>query len=644
MTNLITKALRVKTNYIIICNNPSDKKNFDLCLRYINGIVNILSKHEKIMVIGNSNTAEIVSNFTNDTEKLLSGIKLISYKASSVIGIYPWAKKEEKNLKSALEIAFANIDSTRENVVMVITDELSKDDKQSKDLITSMTTKGIKFYNIGVGISKENMDEFFVQQRNYIFQNYLEFSDKIKELVPQTIHNPIGFSVSPTKNSIQKSSKDFSITFSIFSKINKPFLPNGVIINFEENEYYFPYKVENEVSFDRNPCELQVILKVKDNCDMNEFPNFIKFNMEVNKIKYNYKLSIPFFWLSEDYVTDFPINIYVDGVIGHGKSSVLNLLFNLFTTGKIDYTFFYSSKQTGHTTKGIHFNPIHQILEIKNKMDKIQMYEEIINKIKINLVDKAGITSSNNLLDYSLAVEGKYHPGDYIKENCPMEMYKCHAVIFVCSMNIVSNYNEVQLIKKKINECSNNIQPILVVTHSDHHSEKDQLRIKKEIMEKLPVQGDNIFYVVPYINDITVRNSSKDSVGWRILKKALDISKATLKQEIKKNSFLLPDQNSQESSSISSPIQSNVTSPDKAANEKPQNIFTISVDRGGVCNNFKVARNTKIGEFYETVSKNLNITSKFSILDSDKCCFDLNLTFNDLINENQTNLFIKEFD
>ncbi|EGC34392.1 hypothetical protein DICPUDRAFT_79845 [Dictyostelium purpureum] len=610
MTELITKPLRVKTNYIILCNNPSSKSNFDMCVQYINGIVNILSKHEKIMVIGYSDTAEIVSNFTNDTEKLLSEIKL---------------KK-----------AFANIDSTRENVVMIIADSPSKDHKESKNLISSMISRGIRFFNIGVGsFTKMKMDEIFVHQRNYFFPDYLQFTDNIKALVPRTIHNPIGFSVTPTKKLIQKSSKDFSITFSIFSPKNESFLSNQVEIEFDENEYYFGNLVTNEVPFNRDPCNLEVVLSVKPNFDMKQFPSYIKFHIKVIDKIYNYKLSSSLIWLSEDCITDFPINIFVDGVIGHGKSSVLNLLFNLFTTGAIDYGVFFSSRHTSHTTTGISFNSIHKILEIKKKMDNHPIYEELMKKIKITLVDKAGISSSNNLLNYSLAVEGKYHPDHDLKEKCSMEKYMAHAFIFVCSMNINTNLSELEQLNKKLLECiSVRIQPILVVTHSDHYPEEVQLKIKKEIIEKLPVERNNIFYVVPYLNETPKRKSTKDSVGWSILKKAVDVAKQTIRTQMienKKNYSPTPEQNGQGSS------------PDSAANEKLQIPLVVSVYRGDIVEKFRVSPKTNISDFYDTVEKKFNITSKFSILDSEQCCIDDHSTMGQIFFENQIDLYLKEY-
>ncbi|EGC29537.1 hypothetical protein DICPUDRAFT_158870 [Dictyostelium purpureum] len=463
----------------------------------------------------------------------------------------------------------------------------------------------------------------------HVYENSSKLTEYIKEITKNKIEIPVLHKISVANQTIQTSKDDLSISFKIFLNSNEhAFKENEIEIEILPNDYYYGQKVIVPNKVDCNtPYIAHLVLRVANNSSKYDLPSKIYFKIKVKEQVFDGFFTLDLVWFAGDFETFKPINIWVEGLMGNGKSSVLNMLLNLFTSKPQIYNYFISSNFQNHVTKKITFNKIANILDVFKARAStwLPLYDTIKDKIKITLVDKPGITNTDANINYLLASKGAYHNNtlkdQMVASTEEKKEYECHAVIFVVSLaEIVANKTEMELIKKKTEEVIDkvNIQPILAVTFSDNFNETELEAAKRQLSQSgLNVAKENIFFVHPYINNETKRNIEKDIEAFKLLTCAVDVCIQTQFQKEMdssdtKKSHLVGEDNkvppTLNGASASSPSNEPVT-------KKP---FIITITHEGKDFKLKIPQKYTVSDLYGMAKKKFSIKEDFSLNDEDE--------------------------
>ncbi|KAN0030633.1 hypothetical protein ACTA71_009273 [Dictyostelium dimigraforme] len=526
---LLSLLISKKCSFSILVDSSAsiDVETFNSVVICVCGLVSKLPQ-SFIQIINFSSTAEMVSHFKKDKvlleEEINKGLKRLGGGTNLDIGL----KLVQKKIN-----LLAN-DS--DHIVIIITDGDPSD--IPTQTIKEMILNKIEFFGIGVGsVSKPKFQRLLPGQKVIVYESFRQLCETIEKITPSNIEIPFDYRIKSLNNKIQRSTDSLLLEFIITPSSNIGlFEPNTINIKILPNDYYLGFEVlvHRKVTMD-SPFKANIKLNVKNNVQTNPLPECIFFEVYVRNEKYFGCFFVDFSWFSGDFKYTENVNIFYEGMMGNGKTSMINLTFNLFTSNLIIDNHFLTARSSNHVTTSVEFNPISAILDSKTRDENfLPIYQDIIDNIKIVVVDKPGMTSTDAQLSCYLASLGCYSPGtsiEYETDGKRDSLFECHSYIFVISLGTFASENQdKEIISKKIIECTEaKIQPVLAITFCDNFT-KDQIESTKEKVFELPVEKENVFFITPYIDNELKRDPSKDLLGWRLLKRAFEIGKNTIEQ------------------------------------------------------------------------------------------------------------------
>ncbi|EGG20744.1 hypothetical protein DFA_00607 [Cavenderia fasciculata] len=220
-----------------------------------------------------------------------------------------------------------------------------------------------------------------------------------------------------------------------------------------------------------------------------------------------------------------PFSVVVDGVVGSGKSSLNNGLLNVFTCGNVSYPFFTSKSTDSHGTEFFHFYPICVYVN-KYAIFKTALAIDIIKKLKLVLIDKKGITATDNRVGYLDIFEGRYRPNDIKRYSEQDARYSAQVCIYVATARSFLDASVLGIIQSKLRELvSIKAQPILAVTTCDTLTAAEVERIKAIILSMGIVSEHNIMYMSNYIDENPERDIDRDYNNLALLLRAKSVAK-----------------------------------------------------------------------------------------------------------------------
>ncbi|KAN0045424.1 hypothetical protein ACTA71_005802 [Dictyostelium dimigraforme] len=504
--------------------------NFEKVKLALKRIIEELPGNVNIEIIAFSTTPRLISILKSNKKSLLDDIEnKLKYDDG---GTY---------LNEALKMGektITNFCSNQKNYFVLLTDGVPSDDPRS--MINRLILKSVDFIILAIGMEskKEALNSLFPGQKLFMLETFSSLNKCVSTLIPSYLSNPFSIKIYPEKKKIQKSSEDFCVCFELSSIFPKDeFLENEITIIVNENKYYSGYEVKvGQITSEVSPSKTTVRLKVK--CPHEILPSHIEFEIKVKGVLFHGHFDLMFAWFAGDVITRNPINIWVDGMAGHGKSSILNLLLNCLSLNFNIEEFLLVAIGRDHVTTEIRFQSVAHLLinKIINQSgissELIDFYKNIIKSLKIVFVDKPGMDKNKGSISYTHAINGQYsnkqNLKDLIAAGEPKSLQECHAVLFVISIGLLDDEVDLELMKGKIKELVEaKIKPIIVVTFCDTYSPEDVEIMKKKMEEKLRVEKNNIFYLTPYINGQKQRDSTKDRDGWLVLKSIVDVANRT---------------------------------------------------------------------------------------------------------------------
>ncbi|KAM9956245.1 hypothetical protein ACTFIR_002956 [Dictyostelium discoideum] len=670
---LLTWLVSKKCSFTILVDSSGsiNEPTFNLVKICVSSLVCKLPQ-SFIQIINFSNNAHVVSEFKKDKKIIEEEIQ----KNLKRLG-------EDTNFILGLELAHEKIKELPDDsnhVIIFITDGHPSDNPST--IIKDIIIKKIEFFGIGVGsVSKSGFEILFPGQHILIYKSYSDLCDSIEKITPSNVEIPFEYRIKPSENKIQKSSDPLLIDFIIIPSSNKKsFEANEISIKILANDYYLGYEVlvDKQVDF-QNPFTARLILNLKNNSTTKSLPESIFFEVNIKKEPYIGYFHLDLSWFCADLKYPENINIIFEGVMGNGKTSMINLIYNLFTSNSTIDNHFLTARQSSHVTTKIEFSPISALLNSKHRDENfLPIYQEIIDNLNLVLVDKPGMTATDAQLSCVLASLGCYSPEtsmDYVPLDKKNNIYECHSFIFVISLGTFLGQNpEKEMVKQKITECLSKakIQPILAITFCDNFS-RDQMEVLKESIFELPVEKENVFFITPYIDNETNRIPSKDHLGWKLIKRAFEIGKNTIEQKKTKKSCLnyysklefdkqQKQQKQQEqftfnitplknvlenNGSFSKTMSSSLIECDNNSNSSKELEFPILspnsksikpwillVSRGTNTLKFKVSPFITISEFIQQISQTFGIdTAYFNLKDSDGCILSGVSILNDILED-----------
>ncbi|GAM23835.1 hypothetical protein SAMD00019534_070100 [Acytostelium subglobosum LB1] len=290
-------------------------------------------------------------------------------------------------------------------------------------------------------------------------------------------------------------------------------MPEGTVIHFPGNSFYndFTYTTESPGPSETKTTvfvRLQVIRQLSDTMP----PPRTYFSIQIPSISsiiYGV-LEIPVALFAGEF-TDKAFFFQLDGPAGAGKSTVMNGLFNIFTMNGILYPFVSSKDFTEHCTKAYGFFPIHVQLANEENGRMPLLYEDIINRVRVTLVDK---------------------PGFRITDKGEKQNYN-DLGIYVCELSLFrEEENELyRMVRNKLQQVTPyGQQPLLVVTKMDLQTGRGLEDLKARALSFL-ADENNIHFLTNYINGTTTPDIEKNHQYFKLL---LNIKKEALKRVNKK--------------------------------------------------------------------------------------------------------------
>ncbi|KAM9982347.1 hypothetical protein ACTFIZ_006891 [Dictyostelium cf. discoideum] len=453
--------------------------------------------------------------------------------------------KGATNLVEALLLGkktITNFGDNQKNYFVLLTDGVPTDDPEP--IIKKLIIKGVDFIVIAIGSdsNKKEIEKLFPGQQLFIFDTFSSLSKCVKTLIPSRVTFPLHAKIYPKFEKIQKSNETFYLMVKLCSIHPKDiFHENEITLIIKDNRYYSGYEIKvGQITSEDCPSETTVKLMVR--CPQEVLPTHIDFEIKVRGSTFHGRFDLKYSWFTGDFITRNQINIYVDGMAGHGKTSTLNLLFNVFSLNFDFEEFLLVGNDTDHITTEIRFQSVAHIL--LNKIisqsglsaSLVNFYKNIIQSLKIVFVDKPGMAKNQGNLSYNHAAKGQYSNKQQIKDLITVGEAKtfqeCHAILFVISITLVDDV-DLEFMKGKIQESLQaKMKPIVVVTHCDAYSPEEAEVMKKKLEGELKVDKKNFFYSTPYIQGEKQRDPIKDRIGFQILKSIVEIANNTENQKI----------------------------------------------------------------------------------------------------------------
>lgn len=390
---------------------------------------------------------------------------------------------------------------------------------------------------------KKKIEKLFPGQHLFMFDTFSGLSKCVHTLIPSHISIPLTTEIYPKFEKIQKSNESFYIIIKLSSIYPKDkFLENEITFIIKDNKYHSGYEIKVGQATSED-CPSETTAKLIFKCPQEMLPSHIDFEIKVRGSTFHGYFDLKYSWFTGDFITRSPINIWVDGMVGHGKSTILNLLFNIFSLN-IDFEeFLLVGNNAFHVTTELRFQSVAHILATKIVSQHglsprlVDFYKNVISSLKIVFVDKPGMAKNQGNLSYTHATKGQYsnkqHLKDLITVGEAKSSLECHAILFVISITLVDDDVDFEFMKGKIQESLQaKIKPIVVVTHCDDYSPEEAEAMKKKLEEELKVDKKNFFYLTPYIQGEKQRDPIKDRIGFQILKSIVEIANNTQNQKI----------------------------------------------------------------------------------------------------------------
>ncbi|EGC29871.1 hypothetical protein DICPUDRAFT_158492 [Dictyostelium purpureum] len=584
----------------------------------------------------NTIAEEFINNLPSESETIIS--QYSNYLDSNTVFVPDNEPKINciPNLNSALLSVQQKIEFIFNKEISVVLFSNGPCTDDPKATITSIMDRGIKFFCITT--KNEALVTLASLSTNisfHVYENSSKLTEYIKEITKNKIEIPVLHKISVANQTIQTSKDDLSISFKIFLNSNEhAFKENEIEIEILTNDYYYGQKVIVPNKVDCNtPYIAHLVLRVANNSSNYDLPSKIYFKIKVKEQVFDGFFTLDLVWFTGDFETLKPINIWVEGLMGNGKSSVLNMLFNLFTSNPEIYDYFISSNYHSHVTKKISFSKISDILDVFKGIAGANwpLFDKIKDKIKISLVDKPGITNTDANISFLLASKGAYHNNTHkdqmVASNKEKKEYECHAVIFVVSLSeIFANKAEMELVKKKTEEVIDkvNIQPILAVTFSDNFTETQLEAAKKQLYKcDLNVAKNNIFFVHPYINGETKRKIEKDIEAFKLLKYAVKVGiQKQFQKEMDSKDIQKKQRESDSNEATTTLNDASTSTPNEPATTNPigsvtKKTFAITLIHEGNDFKIKVPQKYTVTKLYGMAKKKFSIKEDFSLNDED---------------------------
>eukprot|EP01132_Coremiostelium_polycephalum_P008498 gene8498-10444_t len=323
----------------------------------------------------------------------------------------------------------------------------------------------------------------------------------------------------------------------LFSKLSDVFKPYKTYNNGVEITVY-PKSHFDKLSIITDPLvqnrEYSFELELNNNILQQDIPSRIKIIITERTIDRNPVLKghfhIPTAYFSQDFqFQGIKLNILVEGLAGHGKSSLLNALFNTLTLGHIITPFTTSKYGVLTHTKDFAF------VRLKNLITKCTSEEysvyEFIKLLDVTFCDKRGATPYDNLILLHDCFEGLHSPGTNTVGAIKDKKNAVDVCILVVSVKTIHSPDDLDIIRGKILELKSkeiDIIPLIVLTFTDELTQSE-LDISLKAFDSLGVEKENMIIANSYINGQKVRDYEKDYTNFKILKRVLNIAAERLK-------------------------------------------------------------------------------------------------------------------
>ncbi|KAM9989113.1 hypothetical protein ACTFIY_005162 [Dictyostelium cf. discoideum] len=511
------------------------KIDFEILKLCLKKIITELPDNVNIEIIAFSTNARVVSILKSNKNKIFGDIQNNLLYDSGATNLVEALKLGEKTI--------TNFCNNQKNYFVLLTDGVPTDDPQP--IIKNLILKRVDFIVLAIGMAsnKNKIEQLFPGQQLFMFDTFSGLSKCVDTLIPSHISLPFHIKIYPKFEKIQRSNEAFNVIIKLWSIYPKDkFAENEITLIIKDNKYYSGYEIKvGQATSEDCPSETTAKIFFKSPQEM--LPTHVDFEIKVRGSTFHGYFDLKYSWFTGDLITRDTINIWVDGMAGHGKTSILNLLFNIFSLNINFEEFLLVGNDTYHITTELRFQSVAHIL-----LNKIisqsglspsiaDFYKNVIQSLKIVFVDKPGMAKNQGNLSYSHATKGQYsnkqHLNDLITVGEAKSFQECHAILFVISITLVDDDVDLASMKAKIRESLQaKIKPIVVVTHCDSYSPEDAEPLKKKLEEELKVDKKNFFYSTPYIQGEKKRDPIKDRIGFQILKSIVEVANNTQNQKI----------------------------------------------------------------------------------------------------------------
>ena len=149
-------------------------------------------------------------------------------------------------------------------------------------------------------------------------------------------------------------------------------LPAGVKVQFAANKYYLGKEfVTTRVTAEDYPAEGDFKLKVgSDGINGHaQLPEALNFIIEIPTIgKFKGTTSVRLAWMTKQFLDTPPFNILVAGMMGGGKTSLINGFANLFGVNDELQTFHMAYSSQNHVTRSYNCTPFSHYIDENSGM------------------------------------------------------------------------------------------------------------------------------------------------------------------------------------------------------------------------------------------------------------------------------------
>ncbi|KAM9993017.1 hypothetical protein ACTFIY_010473 [Dictyostelium cf. discoideum] len=370
-SGLLTWLVSKKCSYTILVDSSGSilEPTFNLVKLCVSALVCKLPP-SFIQNINFSDDAQVISEFKKDKKIIEEEIEKNLFRMG-----------QGTNFILGLELAHKKINELpydSNHIIIFITDGHPNDNPST--VIKDLIIKKIEFFGIGVGsVSKFDFEILFPGQHILIYKSYSDLCEY--------------FIIIPSSN-------------------KNSFEANEISIKILSNDYYLGYEVlvDEKVDFE-NPFTTRLILNLKNNSTTKPLPEYVFFEVHIINTPYTGYFYLDLSWFCADLKYPENINIIFEGVMGNGKTSMINLIYNLFTSNSTIDNHFLTARQSSHVTTKIEFSPISALLNSKDRDENfLPIYQDIIDNLNLVLVDKPGMTLTDAQISCVLASQGCYSP------------------------------------------------------------------------------------------------------------------------------------------------------------------------------------------------------------------------------------------